>query len=142
MAAFIDFCEFFMNLTIYIQNTICCIFDFEKLNFILPTGNYQFKVNNRNIVTRCTMHSILTVKTTGYIIFELKNQLKSWQYPKNAINSIFHNARLQGPAPLQANSNNIPFVIMHYNNANYNEKVSKICKKLNCLQSGHLKNLF
>ena len=40
----------------------------------------------------------------------LKNWLKSYKYPENVINRAFGNARLQGPAPLKTNSNNISFL--------------------------------
>ena len=45
-----------------------------------------------------------------YRLNELENCLKRYKYPENVINRAFRNARLQGPAPLKTNSNNIPFV--------------------------------
>ena len=56
-----------------------------------------------------------------YRLNELKNWLKSCKYSKNIINRAFRNARLQGPAPLRPNSNNIPFVTIYYDNINNNE---------------------
>ena len=61
-----------------------------------------------------------------YRLNELKNWLKSCKYPKNVINRAFRNARLQGPAPLKTNSNNIPFVTTYYDNVNNNEKVRMV----------------
>ena len=72
---------------------------------------------------------------------ELKNWLKGCKYPENVINRAFPNARLQGPAPLKANPNNIPFVTTYYDNVNDNEKVEKIRRKFNNIQSDHLKNV-
>ena len=40
------------------------------------------------------------------------------------------------------NSNNIPFVTRYYDNVNDNEKVKKIRRKFNDIQSDHLKNVF
>ena len=60
---------------------------------------------------------------TEYRLNELKNWLQSCKYPENVINRAFRNARLQGPAPLKTNSNNIPFVTTYYGNVNNNEKV-------------------
>ena len=48
----------------------------------------------------------------------LKNWLKSYKYPENVINRALRNARLQSPAPVQTNSNNIPFVRKYYDNVN------------------------
>ena len=67
---------------------------------------------------------------------------KSCKYPENVINRAFRNARPQGPAPLKTNSNNIPFVTTYYDNVNNNEKVKKIRRKFNDIQSDHLKNVF
>ena len=61
-----------------------------------------------------------------YRLNELKNWLKSCKYPENVINRAFRNARLQGPAPLKTNSNNIPFVTTYYDNVNNNEKVRMV----------------
>ena len=76
-----------------------------------------------------------------YGLNDLKSWLKSCKYPENFINRTFRNARLQGPAPLKTNSNNIPFVTT-YGNVNNNEKVKKIRRKFNYIQSDHLKNVF
>ena len=46
-----------------------------------------------------------------YRLNELKNWLKSCKYPENVINRAFSNARLQGPAPLKTNSNNIQIIL-------------------------------
>ena len=73
---------------------------------------------------------------------EFKNWLKNCKYPENVINRAFRNARLQGPAPLKTNSNNIPFVTTYYDNVNNNEKVKKIRRKFNDIQSDHLNNVF
>ena len=40
------------------------------------------------------------------------------------------------------NSNNIPFVTTYYDIVNNNEKVKKIRRKFNDVQSDHLKNVF
>ena len=61
-----------------------------------------------------------------YKLNELKNWLKSSKYPENVINRASCNARLQGPAPLKTNSNNIPFVTTYYDNVNNNEKVRMV----------------
>ena len=53
-----------------------------------------------------------------YRLNELKNWLKSCKYPENVINRAFCNARLQGPAPLKTNSNNIQIILWHYINNN------------------------
>ena len=58
-----------------------------------------------------------------YRLTELKNWLKSCKYAENVINGASRNAKLQGPAPLTTNSNNIPFVTTYYDNVNNNEKV-------------------
>ena len=71
---------------------------------------------------------------TEYRLNELKNWLKSIKYPKNDINRAFRNARLQGPASLKTNSNNIPFVTTYYDNVNNNGKVKKIRRKFNFIQ--------
>ena len=47
---------------------------------------------------------------------ELKNWLKSCKYPENIINRAFCNARQQGPAPLNTNSNNIQIILWQYFN--------------------------
>ena len=60
---------------------------------------------------------------TEYRLNELKKWLKSCKYPENVISRAFHNARLQGLAPLKINSNNIPFVITYNDNVNNNEQV-------------------
>ena len=73
---------------------------------------------------------------------EKQNCLKSCKYPENIINRAFRKARLEGPAPLKMNSNNIPFVTRYYDNVNDNEKVKKIRRKFNDIQSDHLKNVF
>ena len=77
-----------------------------------------------------------------YRLNELKNWFKSCKYSENVINRAFRNARLQGSATLKRNSNNISFAATYYDNVNYNEKVKKILRKLNDIQSGHLKNVF
>ena len=71
----------------------------------------------------------------------LKNWLKSCKYPENVINRAFRNARLQGQAPLKTNPNNIPFVTTYHDNVNNNEKVEKIRRKFNDIQSDHLNNV-
>ena len=76
-----------------------------------------------------------------YRFSELKNWLKSCKYHENVTNIAFCNARLQGTAPLKTNSNNIPFVTNH-ENVNNNEKVYKIRRMFNDIQSDHLKNAF
>ena len=81
-------------------------------------------------------------KKTEYRLNELKNWLKSCKYSENVINTAFRNARLQGPAPLKTNSNNIPYVTTYYENVNNNEKVIKICNTFNDIQSDQLKNVF
>ena len=73
---------------------------------------------------------------------EIKNWLRSFKYPGNVINRAFRNARLRGSAPLKTNLNNIPFVTTYYDNLNSNEKVKKIRKKFNDIQSDHVKNVF
>ena len=82
------------------------------------------------------------MKKRKYKLNEFKKWLKSCEYPKNVINRAFHTARLQGSAPLKTNSNNIPFVTTIYDNVNNNEKVLKICRTFNDIQSDHLKNVF
>ena len=47
---------------------------------------------------------------------ELKNWLKYCNCPHSAINQLFYNAKLQGPAPFPDNSKNIPFVTTYYEN--------------------------
>ena len=81
-------------------------------------------------------------KKQEYRLNEMKNWLRSFKYPGNSINRAFRNARLQGSAPLKTNLNNIPFVTTYYDNLNRNEKVKKIRKKFNDIQSDHLKNVF
>ena len=81
------------------------------------------------------------IKKLILILNELKNWLKNCKYPENGINRAFRNARLQGPAPLKTNSNNIPFVTSYYDNVNNNEKVKKIRRKFNDIQSDHLKKV-
>ena len=76
-----------------------------------------------------------------YRLNELKGWLKSCQYPEDVINRGSRNARPQGPAPHQTNSKNIRFVTC-YDNVNDNEKVLKIRRKFNAIQSEHLKNVF
>ena len=53
----------------------------------------------------------------------MKDWLKSCKYPENIVNKAFRNARLQGLAPLEIDSNNIAFVTTYYDNVNYNEKL-------------------
>ena len=81
------------------------------------------------------------IKKLILILNELKNWLKNCKYPENVINRAFRNARLQSPAPLKTNSNNIPFVTSYYDNVNNNEKVKKIRRKFNDIQSDHLKKV-
>ena len=65
---------------------------------------------------------------------------KSCKYPEIVINRAFRNARLQGPALLKTNSNNIPFVTTYYDHVNNNEKLLKIRRKFIDIQSDHLNN--
>ena len=53
-------------------------------------------------------------KITEDRLSELIKMLESHKYPENVINRAFHNARLQGTAPLKANSNNIPLKTTYY----------------------------
>ena len=53
-------------------------------------------------------------KITEDRLSELIKMLESYKYPENVINRAFHNARLQGTAPLKANSNNIPLKTTYY----------------------------
>ena len=59
---------------------------------------------------------VVFVSNKGHIEYRL-NKLKfcwkSCKHSKNVINRAFCNARLQGPAPIKTNSNNIPFVTIY-----------------------------
>ena len=86
--------------------------------------------------------SVSNKEKAEYRLNEFKNWLKSCKYPENVINRAYRNARLQGAAPLKTNSNNIPFVTTYYDNVNNNDKVKKIRKKFNDIQSDRLNNIF
>ena len=45
------------------RKNVCCIYPKQAHFFLSPTGNYMFKVNNRNARTRCEICSRLTIKT-------------------------------------------------------------------------------
>ena len=77
---------------------------------------------------------VLNEEKIEYRLNDLKIWLKSCKDFKNVINRAFRNARLQGPASLKTNSNNIPFVTTYYDNVNNNGKVKKIRRKFNFIQ--------
>ena len=76
-------------------------------------------------LAKCVIAFVSNKEKIQYRLNKLKNWLKSCKFPSpnNAINRAFHNARLQGPAPLKTNSNNIPFLTAYYDNVNNNEKI-------------------
>ena len=71
---------------------------------------------------------------------ELKNWLKNCHYPDSVINQSFYNAKLQGPALVADNSENIPFVTAYYENID--NVVGKIRFKLSNIESKHLSEVF
>ena len=87
------------------------------------THTYNSKDNVPYNAAKWIIAFVSNEEKIEYRLNELKNWLKSCKYPENVINRAFRNARLQGPAPLKTNSNNIPFVTTYYDNVNNNEKV-------------------
>ena len=62
-------------------------------------------------LAKCITVFVSNEEKIEYRLNELKNWLKSCKYPENVINRAFCNARLQGPAPLKTNSNNIQIIL-------------------------------
>ena len=111
----------------------------------LPSDSAHSDHSKDNVPYNLTKRIVVFVSNEEkieYRLNELKNWLKSCKYPENVINRAFRNARLQGPAPLKTNSNNIIFVTTYYDHGNNKEKVKKICSLFNDIQSHHLKNVF
>lgn len=73
---------------------------------------------------------------------ELRKWLKNCKYPDSIIDSSFHKAKLQGPAPFSNKSNNIPFVTTFHSNINNQNIVKEINQKIDNIQSNHLKTVF
>ena len=73
---------------------------------------------------------------------ELKQWLLNCNYPEYLINKGFHNAQLQGPAPLKAKTNIIPFVSTYYSNYSNQNIAEKAKKLLKTTPNQDLKNTF
>ena len=97
---------------------------------VISTAHTQItiKIIPYNLAKRIVVF-VSNDKKIEYRLNELKNWLKSCKYLENIINRAFHNVRLQRPASLKTNSNNIPFVTT-YDNVNNNEKVKKSVESL------------
>ena len=65
-------------------------------------------------LAKCINIFVSNEKVAEDRLSELTKMLESYKYPENVINRAFHNARLQGAAPLKANSNNIPLKTTYY----------------------------
>ena len=111
---------------------------------LLPYGSAHPDYSKDNVPYKLAKRIIVFVsheEKIEYRLNELKNWLKSWKYLEIIVDRAFRNARLQCLASIKTNSNNIPFVTTYFDNVNNNEKVTKIRRKFNHIQSDHLKNL-
>ena len=59
-------CDWLSNISSYYFDSLKVqvkdLLNFNNFSYVISTGNYMFKVNNRNSRTKCEIYSKLTIK--------------------------------------------------------------------------------